>query len=57
LTLNQWILVALIITITVTSFIVDIATKGKYRSRSLAVILLIIGVIAGLIYALSGTLG
>jgi len=57
MTLGQWIFAALIVTITVISFIVDVATKGKYRSRSLAVILLIIGVIAGLIYALSGTWG
>jgi len=57
MTLIQWICLAFILTITVISFIVDVATKGKYRSRSLAVIAVIIGVIAGLIYALSGTSG
>ena len=48
--IDQWTFATLIITITVVSFILDIVTRGRYRSRRLAVVIFTIGVILGLIY-------
>lgn len=36
-------------------FILDFATKGKYRTRPVALIILAIGLILGLIYVLAGS--
>ena len=55
--IDQWTFAALVITITVISFILDIVTKGRYRSRKLAVVIFTIGVILGLIYVSDGTHG
>jgi len=55
--IDQWTFATLIITITVVSFILDIVTRGRYRSRKLAVAIFTIGVILGLIYVLGGTQG
>ena len=38
---------------TIILFILDFATKGKYRTRPVALITLAIGLILGLIYALA----
>jgi hypothetical protein len=39
---------------TMIMFILDFATKGKYRTRPVALIILVIGLILGLIYVLAG---
>lgn len=55
--IDQWAFGAFVITITVVSFILDIATRGRYRSRKLAVVFFAIGVILGLIYVFYGSRG
>lgn len=55
--IDQWTFAAFIITITVVSFILDIVTRGRYRSRKLAVVFFTIGVILGLIYVFYGSQG
>ena len=42
-----------IIVVTIILFYLDFATKGKYRIRPVAVIILIIGIIIGIIYVLA----
>ena len=48
MTLNE-VFGALIIILTVAAYIVDFATKGKYRSRKLALVLFVIGLVIGAI--------
>ena len=44
---------ASIIIITIMLFALDFATKGKYRTRPVALIILVIGIILGIIYVLA----
>ena len=47
---------ALLMTIfTIILFILDFATKGKYRTRPVALIILAVGIILGIIYVLAGS--
>ena len=46
---------ALIIILTIILFTLDFATKGKYRTKSVALIILVIGIIIGIIYVLAGS--
>lgn len=48
--------VALLVTIfTIILFILDSASKGKYRNRPVALITLAVGIILGIIYVLAGS--
>jgi len=42
-----------IIIVTIILFALDFATKGKYRTRPVALIILTIGIILGIIYVLA----
>ena len=44
-----------IIIITIILFYLDFATKGKYRTRPVALIILAVGIILGIIYAKAGS--
>ena len=46
---------ALVIIVTIIVFILDYATKGKYRTRSGVLITLAVGLILGMIYVLAGS--
>jgi hypothetical protein len=46
---------SIIIIITIILFASDFQTKGKYRTRPVALIILAIGLILGIIYALAGS--
>jgi len=47
---------ALLVTIfTIILFILDFATRGKYRTRPVALITLAVGLIVGIIYVLAGS--
>ena len=44
-----------IIVVTIILFYLDFATKGKYRTRPVALIIFVIGLILGLIYVLASS--
>ena len=44
-----------IIIVTIILFAMDFQTKGKYRTRPVALIILFIGLILGIIYVLAGS--